>query len=181
MDKQLIEASRFLSYVLRHQPDAIGIKLDHEGWTDIAKLIVAASVVGKRLDRDLIKSVVATNDKQRFSVSDDGLQVRAVQGHSAPSVDIAFAEQAPPEYLYHGTTTSFLESIRSKGLLPGSRKYVHLSEDEELAFNIGRRYGKPIALKVAASLMAKHGFKFFRSENGVWLALHVPWSFLSEW
>lgn len=178
MSKNLVETSKFLSFVLRHQPDAIGISLDREGWADIASLIAAASAAGKRLDRDWIKTVVATNEKKRFALSDDGMRIRAVQGHSTESVDIAFVEQVPPEFLYHGTATRFLKSIRSEGLLPGSRQYVHLSQAEQTALTIGQRHGKPVVLKIEARCMHERGFKFFKAENGVWLTLSVPVAFI---
>ena len=174
MSKQLSEVSKFLSYVLRHQPDAIGITLDLEGWTDISALIAAANNDGKQLDRDLIQTVVDTSDKKRFAISDDGLLIRAVQGHSTESVDINYVEKVPPEFLYHGTATRFLESIRKEGLLPGSRQYVHLSQDEQTALAVGQRHGKPVVLKIEALLMHKQGFNFFQAENGVWLTSTVP-------
>ncbi|MDB5856271.1 MAG: 2-phosphotransferase [Herminiimonas sp.] len=180
MSEHLIEASKFLSYVLRHEPEAIGITLDREGWADIELLIAAASTAGKWLDRELIATVVVTSDKKRFAFSDDGLRIRAVQGHSTASVDIDFVAQVPPEFLYHGTATRFLESIQSSGLVPGSRKYVHLSENEETALSVGSRYGKPVALKVSAGVMQERGFKFYRAENGVWLTLNVPAGFVVD-
>jgi putative RNA 2'-phosphotransferase len=178
MSKQLSEVSKFLSYVLRHQPDAIGITLDLEGWTDIAALIAAATNDGKQLDRDLIQAVVATSDKKRFAISEDGLRIRAVQGHSAESVDINYVEQVPPEFLYHGTARRFMESIRKEGLLPGSRQYVHLSQDEQTALAVGQRHGKPVVLKIKALLMHEQGFKFFQAENGVWLTDSVSLVFI---
>lgn len=177
MSKQLSEVSKFLSYVLRHQPDAIGITLDLEGWTDIAALITAAINAGKQLDRDLIQAVVTTSDKKRFAISEDGLRIRAVQGHSTESVDISYVEKVPPEFLYHGTATRFLASIRKEGLLPGSRQYVHLSQEEQTALTVGQRHGKAVVLKIEALRMHQQGFKFFRAENGVWLIEHVPVSF----
>jgi putative RNA 2'-phosphotransferase len=180
MSKQLTETSKFLSYVLRHQPDAIGITLDLEGWTDIAALIAAAANDGKQLDRDLIETVVATSDKKRFAISEDGLRIRAVQGHSTDSVDISHAEKVPPEFLYHGTATRFMEAIYKEGLLPGLRQYVHLSQDEQAALAVGQRHGKPVVLKIKALLMHEQGFKFFQAENGVWLAPNVPTAFILE-
>lgn len=174
MSKQLSEVSKFLSYVLRHQPDAIGITLDLEGWTDIAALIAAATNDGKQLDRDLIQTVVTTSDKKRFAISEDGLRIRAVQGHSTESVDINYVEKVPPEFLYHGTATRFMEAIRKEGLLPGSRQYVHLSHDEQTALAVGQRHGKPVVLKLEALRMHQQGFKFYQSENGVWLVNDVP-------
>ena len=180
MNKQLSEISKFLSYVLRHQPDTVGIKLDLEGWTDIAALIAAAANNDKQLDRNLIQTVVTTNDKKRFAISEDGLRIRAVQGHSTESVDIKYVEKIPPEFLYHGTATRFMESIRKEGLLAGSRQYVHLSQDEQTALAIGRRHGKPIVLKIEALRVHKQGFKFFQAENGIWLTEKVPAQFLED-
>jgi putative RNA 2'-phosphotransferase len=180
MGNQLSEISKFLSYVLRHQPDAIGISLDREGWADITSLIAAAIKAGKQLDHELIHTVVATSDKKRFAISEDGLRIRAVQGHSTESVDIRYAEKAPPEHLYHGTAARFLESIRKEGLRPGARHYVHLSQDEQTARAVGQRYGKPVVLKIKALLMLEQGFKFYQAENGVWLTPSVPSAFILE-
>ncbi len=174
MSKQLTEISKFLSYVLRHKPDAIGITLDLDGWTDIEALIAAAANDGKQLNHELIRAVVASNDKKRFALSDDGLRIRAVQGHSSESVAIQFEEKLPPELLYHGTATRFLDSIRKDGLLAGSRQYVHLSQDETTALAVGQRHGKPIVLKIAALRMHQQGFKFYQADNGVWLVNHIP-------
>lgn len=180
MSKQLSEVSRFLSYVLRHHPDAIGITLDVEGWTEISALIAAAGNCAKQLDHELILAVVTTSDKKRFAISEDGLRIRAVQGHSTASVDINYVAKVPSEFLYHGTATRFMESIRKEGLLPGSRQYVHLSQDEHTARAVGQRYGKPVVLKIKALLMHEQGFKFFQAENGVWLTSAVPVLFLAE-
>ena len=180
MNKQLLETSKLLSYVLRHQPDAIGITLDPEGWTSISALITAANKNGKQIDRDLIQAVVATSEKKRFAISDDGLRIRAVQGHSISSVDLSYTEQVPPEFLYHGTATRFMASIRKEGLLPGSRQYVHLSHDLQTATAVGQRHGKPIVLTIAASTMHQQGHKFYQAENGVWLVNLVPVLFVSE-
>lgn len=173
MSKEIVEASKFLSYVLRHQPDAIGITLDREGWVDISTLLTAAANDGKALAKEMIEVVVSTSDKKRFAISDDGLRIRAVQGHSTASVDLTHVEMVPPEFLYHGTATRFLDSIRKDGLLPGSRRHVHLSDDKQTALTVGQRHGKPVVLKVKALLMHEQGFKFFQAENGVWLTAKV--------
>jgi putative RNA 2'-phosphotransferase len=178
MSKQLSETSKFLSFVLRHQPDAIGITLDLEGWTDISALIDAAVNDGKQLDRDLIQTVVTTSEKKRFAISDDGLRIRAVQGHSTENVDINYVEKVPPEILYHGTATRFMASIQKEGLLPGPRQYVHLSQDEKTALSVGQRHGNPVVLRIKALLMHEQGFKFFQAENDVWLTNAIPVLFI---
>jgi len=178
MHKHHAEISKFLSYVLRHEPHAIGLTLDREGWANIGALIDGARQAGRLLDVDLIRAVVASSDKKRFAISEDGLHIRAVQGHSTESVAITYAEMVPPEFLYHGTATRFLESILKEGLKPGERQHVHLSEDLQTATAVGQRYGKPVVLKVEALRMHQQGFKFFQAENGVWLTLACPRSWI---
>jgi putative RNA 2'-phosphotransferase len=178
MSKQFSEISKFLSYVLRHRPDSIGITLDLEGWTDISALIAAAANDGKHIDRDLIRATVTTSDKKRFAISEDGLRIRAAQGHSTGSVDIKYVEQIPPEFLYHGTATRFMESIRKEGLISAARHYVHLSQNEQIALSVGRRHGKPVVLKIKALFMYTKGFKFFRADNEVWLIEEIPAEFI---
>lgn len=178
-DKTLVSTSKFLSLVLRHQPEVVGMELDEEGWLDIAQLIDAANQHGKRLSLELLHEVVATNDKKRFALSEDGLRIRASQGHSVTGVDLKLAEKTPPTTLYHGTVAAFIESIRSTGLEKRSRNHVHLSADEETATKVGSRRGKPIILRVDAAAMHQGGHCFYVSANGVWLVDAVPLSFLT--
>lgn len=169
-------ASKFLSLVLRHRPDLIGLSLDAAGWADMAELI-RLSQGHRTLTRDVIEAVVAGSDKQRFAISEDGLRIRANQGHSI-DVDLALEVVAPPELLYHGTATRFLEAIRREGLLRGDRHHVHLSADIDTALRVGVRHGKPVVLLIHAAEMAAAGHAFRRSANGVWLADAVPAAFI---
>lgn len=173
-NKGNVEISKFLSYVLRHKPEAIGLKLDSEGWVGIIDLIYCANKEGWKLDQKTIYTIIESGDKKRFAISSDGLRIRAIQGHSSQQVKIKYEEKTPPEYLYHGTATKFLESICEQGLNAKLRQYVHLSFDEITAFQVGLRYGKPIILKVKALNMYKQGFKFYQADNGVWLTKYVP-------
>ena len=177
--KTLNETSKFLSYILRHKPDTIGLQLDIEGWADINSLIIGAAKEGRVLDQTIIQTVVNSSDKQRFTLSEDGQCIRAVQGHSIPDVNLQHIDKKPPEFLYHGTATRFLESILQQGLIAGSRHLVHLSQDITTAVAVGQRYGKPAVLKVEALRMHQQGFNFFQAENGVWLTNHVPVYFIS--
>lgn len=167
--------SKFLSYVLRHKPEAIGLTLDEQGWACIDELISKANQSGDMapLDRSLILAVVESSDKKRFAISADGIRIRANQGHSI-NVDLQLKPVIPPEFLYHGTATRFLDSILREGLKPQQRQYVHLSTDIETATAVGQRYGKPVILKIKALFMHEQGFTFYQSENGVWLAESVP-------
>ncbi|MFT8814429.1 RNA 2'-phosphotransferase [Acetobacter fabarum] len=178
--KQLNETSKFLSYVLRHEPHAIGLQLDSEGWANVESLVAGAAKDGRILDIALIQAVVSSSDKKRFSLSEDGLRIRAVQGHSTASVSLQHVEKEPPEFLYHGTATRFLESIRQQGLIAGARHHVHLSQDITTVTAVGQRYGKPVVLKLEALRMHQQGFKFFQAENGVWLTTHVQAGFINQ-
>ena len=171
------QTSKFLSYVLRHEPQSIGLTLDREGWADIDALIDKAKAAGRTLDRELIRAVVNNNDKKRFALSEDGQRIRAVQGHSTQDVAIIHQARTPPAVLYHGTATRFLASIQAEGLRPGQRHHVHLSEHVETAMEVGRRYGEPVILRIDAEAMEREGFAFFQAENGVWLTEKVPVGF----
>jgi putative RNA 2'-phosphotransferase len=178
MDKSLVSISKYLSLILRHRPELIGVSLDPEGWLNIDTLIEAANRHGKRLSLELVHRVVAENDKQRFALSEDGLQIRASQGHSIPTVDLDLAQVEPPDQLYHGTVAAFLKSIRNQGLLKRSRNHVHLSADADTARRVGMRRGKPIVLIVDALSMHRDQFVFYLSQNGVWLTDCVPARYL---
>lgn len=180
MSKKYTELSKFLSYVLRHQPEAIGLSLDEDGWAKIAALIICADKEGYRLDHKLIRSLVANSEKKRFTLSEDGLYIRAAQGHSTQQVNIKFQEKIPPAVLFHGTASRFLVSIREQGLISKTRQYVHLSSDEATAIQVGQRHGKPIVLKIKALHMCEQGFKFYQSDNGIWLSSAIPYKFIQE-
>ena len=167
------DISKFLSLVLRHQPELIGLRLSPEGWADINELIAKAAEKNIVLSQEVICSIVKTNDKQRFSLTADRACIRANQGHSI-SVELNLPEQVPPPCLFHGTASRFLSSIKEKGLLPGERQHVHLSEDAETALQVGSRHGKPVVLQIDAARMYQEGCKFFLSENNVWLVDAVP-------
>ena len=175
-----VEISKFLSYILRHKPDAIGLSLDDQGWADIDELLRLSAEHGRSFSRADFMRVVEQSDKKRFAISDDGMRVRAVQGHSAKQVEISFTPQIPPDTLFHGTAGRFLASIRVQGLVPGQRQYVHLSADPATARNVGARYGKPVVLIVRAADMLRDGFSFYRADNGVWLTREVPARYLEE-
>jgi putative RNA 2'-phosphotransferase len=177
MDPELTKTSKFLSLVLRHRPERIGLTLDEEGWAKVSELLQRMNEVGHPLTRELLLRVVEQNDKRRFRMSEDGTRIRANQGHSL-GIDLALPEAIPPELLYHGTATRFLDSILEHGLSRGERNHVHLSLDVETATRVGARHGRPVVLTVAAGEMQRAGHAFFVAEKGVWLTEHVPGSYL---
>lgn len=174
--KKQKEFSKHLSYVLRHKPDAIGIELDTNGWTSVDQIIEKSS---KQFTREIIQFIVANNDKKRFILSEDGQKIRANQGHSI-NVELGLKVMTPPDNLFHGTATRFLEKILETGLKKMNRHHVHLSADAETAANVGKRHGKLIILNVDSGAMHQAGYSFFRSANGVWLTDYVPAKFISQ-
>ena len=171
--------SIFLSLVLRHQPEAAGIKLDEHGWANVDELITGIQNTGRKINMEILEEIVRIDNKQRYSFSEDKTLIRANQGHSI-LVDVELEEKQPPEILYHGTADRFLESILREGLKPMSRLYVHLSAEIETAENVGKRHGRPAVLKVNSGSMYKNGIKFYRAENGVWLVKSVDSKYLDK-
>ena len=171
-------ASKLLSLVLRHQPEAIGLSLDQAGWADVDELLACLQATGKPIDRAMLEQIVATSDKQRFAFNGDRTRIRASQGHSI-QVDLGLQPAMPPPRLFHGTASRFLESIERTGLEPRERHHVHLSADAGTATAVGRRHGPPVVLAVDAGAMHAAGFRFYRSDNGVWLTDAVPPQYLS--
>jgi putative RNA 2'-phosphotransferase len=177
VDAHLVRLSKFLSLVLRHQPQQYGLTLDDHGWAQIDDLITVANRAGVPLTHDSLQRVVAQNDKQRFAISAYRRAIRASQGHSI-SVDLELLPLEPPAQLYHGTAERFVSSIRAQGLLRRSRQHVHLSPDIPTAIKIGQRHGKPIVLTVQSGAMHRDGYHFYQAENGVWLVDAVPIAYL---
>lgn len=157
--------SKFLSYVLRHAPESIGVAMDAQGWVSIDELLEKN---GKGLTRDMLDQIVREDAKTRYAISDDGLRIRANQGHSV-EVDLKLKSAVPPPTLYHGTNEGVIKTVLKEGLKKMNRHHVHLSADAETAKTVGARRGKPVVLTVDTRNMVKEGVKFFLSENGVWL------------
>ncbi len=174
-----VALGRFLSLVLRHNPAVAGIKLDDNGWADVDSLLAGCNRAGKKIDPETLERIVRENNKQRYKFNEDRTRIRANQGHSV-TVDVEMEECAPPEWLYHGTASRSLESIRAEGIQKGSRQHVHLSRDTETAMQVGKRHGRPLLLRVSAANMHRDGHKFWLSENGVWLCEHVPWAYVTQ-
>lgn len=175
-DRQL---SKFLSLLLRHKPETIGITLDTEGWTDIDVLLQKAAETDNQFDKEQLLLVVENNDKKRFEISDDGKKIRAVQGHSNKTVNRHYVQKIPPDTLYHGTIVNFLPAIHQEGLTAQSRHHVHLSHDISTAKKVGGRRGNPVVLSIDSKQMNQDGYEFFQAENGVWLTLTVPPNYIN--
>ena len=173
----LKKISKYLSFILRHQPDSIGLELSDEGWAKINEVIEKTRKF--KLTKELINTVVDTNDKKRFLLSEDGLRIKANQGHSV-KVKLELEPNIPPDVLLHGTATRFLDSIFEQGLTKQRRHHVHLSETHKTALSVGERYGKAVLPKVDSRQMYEDGFEFFKTENDVWLVDSVPKMYLNR-
>ena len=190
--------SKFISLILRHKPETIGITLDEHGWADVRELIDGISQSeGHTLNMEMLEEIVRTDEKQRYSFNEDHTLIRANQGHSIP-VDVELEEKTPPDILWHGTGEKYVASIDAQGLIPKSRLYVHLSSDKETAKKVGSRHGKCRARTASASSsrtahgsgtviyeidcrqMTADGYRFFESANHVWLTKEVPVRYLRK-
>jgi putative RNA 2'-phosphotransferase len=176
-EKRKTHISKFLSLILRHKPEEIGLTLDKDGWANVAELLEKSARSGNSFTFEELTEVVATNDKKRFAFDETNAKIRASQGHSV-QVDVGFEEKTPPEILYHGTAERNIKAILEKGLQKMARHHVHLSADTETARNVGTRYGKPVIFKIDTGAMLAENFKFYVSANGVWLVEEVPPEFL---
>ena len=176
-DSRRVRTSKFLSRVLRHAPEDLGLTLEPGGWVPLADLLAGAARAGVRITPEDIAEVVRTSDKQRFAFDESGTRIRANQGHSV-EVDLQLSAAEPPPELYHGTAERNREAILRDGLGKMSRHHVHLSRDTETAAKVGARHGKPLVLVIDAAKMRAAGHLFFVSANGVWLVEHVPPQYL---
>lgn len=172
------ETSRYISLILRHKPDVIGIALDEHGWANVDELIAGVNRTHP-LTMEILEEIVRTDDKMRYSFNEDKTLIRANQGHSI-QVDVELTESIPPAVLYHGTAEKYVESIDQIGLVPKSRLYVHLSSDMDTAIKVGARHGKVVVYLIDTSEMLADGHKFYLSANGVWLTKAVPTIYLKR-
>lgn len=178
MDKR--KTSVFISLILRHKPQVIGISLDENGWVDVLELINGINGTGRyHIDMDMLKEIVQTDEKQRYSFNEDKTKIRANQGHSI-AVDVELKRAVPPEILYHGTGEKYTEAIEAEGLKRQTRLYVHLSKDFDTSKKVGSRHGRPVVYKVKTGEMSRAGYVFYLSENGVWLTERVPVGYLER-
>ncbi|VDD86737.1 unnamed protein product [Enterobius vermicularis] len=172
-DKEKVSIGRFLSLILRHKPAAANITLDNNGWANVDELLTGVRKTGRKLDLEALNQIVADDSKRRFIFSEDHSKIRASQGHSV-NVDVELKEAVPPQWLYHGTARRSLDSIMEHGLQKRSRLFVHLSADTVTAEAVGKRHGPAVVLQIDTSTMHADGYKFYLSENDVWLCDCVP-------
>lgn len=179
-DDKLRSVSKFLSYVLRHNPGSIDLTIDKRGWAEVEELVKQAGKAGRKVSLPLIRNIIRSGQKQRFILSEDEQYIRAGYGHSI-DVDLQLNPKTPPKVLYHGTAKRNVPAILEEGLKAGNRQFVHLSAEKRDARQVGARHGKPLILLVNAAEMDKQGSHFFQSESepGIWLTKKVPRAFVT--
>ena len=173
MDKHLVKLSKFLRLILRHKPQTVGLRLDEMGWADVDELIDLVSQQGIHISRELLEEIVGNSEEKLFIFNADKSRIRSYQEQSSKA-DLALVSEQPPKHLFYCTTTRFLATMRSQGLMPGSQAHVQLSPDELAAIQRGQRYGQSIVLTINAAEMFRAGHPFYRSEQGLWLTETVP-------
>lgn len=183
-EKRKTHVSMYLCRVLRHHPEDLGLHMDHKGWVLVDELIEQMNALGPwRLSREALGVIVQTDPKGRYCFSDDGLRIKACQGHSLPWVEPELEVLPPPHFLYHGTNSEALEAIMESGaILRMQRHAVHLQAEAGKAWQSARRWrGKtPVVLKIDAARLAHAGTVFGKSENDVWCCETVPIEFITK-
>lgn len=168
----IVGLSKYCSYLLRHHPEDLGLKMDESGWVSVEELVRKLNNNRKnKIDIDIIKEIVETDKKQRYAIEERkvGLFIRANQGHSIKTLNMGYIPTVPPDVLYHGTGKKYVKSIFEKGILHKSRQYVHLSSTIEMAKLVGQRHGEVRVFRIDSKRMYEDGIIFYCSENGVWL------------
>jgi putative RNA 2'-phosphotransferase len=171
--------SKTISHALRHEPWLYELELDEEGWVSIESLLT--SLRRERADwsdlskADLIK-MIASSDKKRHEINNG--KIRAIYGHSLPGKLLKVLAK-PPKILYHGTSLHAANVIKSEGLKPMNRQYVHLSADVKTARKVGQRKTKqPVILTVKSYDAYQAGLRFYQGNDCVWLADSVSSKFI---
>lgn len=175
----LVKMGKYISLILRHKPELINLKIDEHGWANVDDLLKGINNSGRYISKEILDIIVNTNNKKRYQYNNDHTKIRANQGHSI-KVDVELQEKVPPNILYHGTAQKYLDKIRESGIRKMNRLHVHLSKDIETAINVGKRHGQPIVLVINTEAMIKDGFKFYYSNNGVWLCDDIDYSYVKE-
>lgn len=173
--------SVYISYLLRHQPQAAGLAMDEHGWVSVAELIDKVNAAGRyHITEQILDEIVRTDNKGRFRYNEDGTMIKACQGHSIPWVEPELTICQPPDYLYHGTTEDSWQKIRESGYISKmGRHAVHMQAEEAKVWQSAKRWHRtPVVLVIDAAAMYANGAVFSISDNGVWCAETVPTEYI---
>jgi len=167
-EAKMVKLSKYLSLILRHNPQKIGISLEKDGWADVQELLTNMQKHGSEINIEILHQIVNSDKKQRYAFNELKTKIKANYGHST-QIELNYETLIPPEFLFHGTSYEKLESIKKYGILKQKRRFVHLSPDMENAAIVGKRHGTPIVLKIYALEMHLKGIKFYKSSGNIWL------------
>ena len=177
------DISIYISFLLRHKPETIGLKMDIHGWVSTDELIAGINEQGDYvLSQEQLEQIVIQDSKGRYRFNTDHTKIKACQGHTISWVKPELEYLAPPKFLYHGTTTSAVEKIMKTGAISKMKRHaVHMQEDESKAWQSAVRWHlTPVVLKIDAEEMYRAGFVFGKTENNVWCTESVPINFIVE-
>jgi len=166
--KLKVRVSRYMSYLLRHNPE--DLKMDRYGFVSLDELL---QKIRKRfqVDKTFIVEIVEKSDRRRYEIVDS--KIRALYGHTIPVLQ-ELEEDKVVKLLYHGTTVDSASKILKEGLKPMKRKWVHLSPTIEIAIHVGsRRTSKPVVLEIDAETARKNGARFYRAIGTVYLCNYI--------
>ncbi|HWP59770.1 MAG TPA: RNA 2'-phosphotransferase [Candidatus Acidoferrales bacterium] len=170
--------SRFLSFLLRHNPPEYRLRFDRRGFVSWDELFAKVRERFGEVSEAEVLAVIEGAEKKRFEFAEG--KVRATYGHSFP-VELELQSVEPPERLYHGTARDLARNFLRAGLTPRDRRHVYLSESLEEAIAVGKRRDPlPAVLVVAARAAHADGIRFYHSGN-LFLVEAVPARFLSLW
>jgi len=171
MDPQKVRISKFLSFILRHNPQEVSLSLDRYGFVEFKKVLAVLGEKFSGIDENQLKAIIEEDLQERFQLKDD--KIRARYGHSVDVEPLEVCAEVPAT-LFHGTSPENSETILKDGLMPARRKFVHLSMTTEDALRVGRRKSlEPVLLAIDAKRAQAGGITFWR-EGKVFLAQAVP-------
>ncbi|MBI3330707.1 MAG: RNA 2'-phosphotransferase [Candidatus Omnitrophica bacterium] len=167
--------SRWMAYVLRHNPERYGLQADRHGFVDYAAFLQIAARRYPGLSAERLQELIESGGSSRFEVASGRLRAR--YGHSIP-VEPVGPPVEPPPALYHGIDADRAEALLSEGLVPMDRRMLHLSIAVDEALGIARRKTEhPAVLRVDAQAAHRAGVAFYQ-EGAVYLADRIPAAFL---
>ncbi|MFX0043748.1 MAG: RNA 2'-phosphotransferase [Candidatus Hodarchaeota archaeon] len=180
MKEFYIKISKFLAYILRHDPGKFHLQLDSEGYADLTAVlkILNSRYQDKKITKELIEKIILESDKRRFEIVEN--KIRAYYGHSLKQKIMMREAEILPPFLFHGTTKRAYERIIKEGLKSENRQYVHLSGNLEDAVLVGkRRTNNPIILKINTKTSKEGGITFYKSGD-LYLTNYIPPHFIKK-
>ena len=180
-EKQRRNLSKFLSYILRHHPNRIGIELDSKGFTQIPMddLITILKKVRNSpwISRKVLDALIFLDLKGRFEIRDDRIHAR--YGHSLKYITVAATRTDIPDILYHGTNLRAYQQIKQEGLKPMGRNLVHLTTSLKDAEIVGRRHkGELVILEIDVQKAIHEGIQIWQASSTIFVSNQIPAAYI---